>query len=316
MNLVAINSIDDPRVAVYRNQKDQWLRAAHRERGADHAASDTRTGPITGTGLDGGRFMAESIGVLEQLVRSPYAVESLLINHERLGHPGLAGVFDRLDPGVPVYVAERTVLAGITGYDMHRGVLACGRGNSPQRWQDVAASCRALLVLEGLNNHDNVGGLFRTLAALGGLGPGDRDGTFADVGVLLSPGCCDPLYRKSLRVSMGWALRLPFAWALPWPGVLGELAVLGYDTLAMTPAAGAVDLYGFHTAGGSRSVFGLGQGLAGKPALVLGAEGPGLTPEAIAACAHAVRVPIDPRVDSLNVTVAGAVALSVLLRAE
>jgi tRNA G18 (ribose-2'-O)-methylase SpoU len=151
-----------------------------------------------------------------------------------------------------------------------------------------------LLVLEDLANHDNMGGLFRSLAALAGP---DR------AGVVLSTRCCDPLYRKALRVSMGCALRVEWAVAAQWPAALEQIAAAGFEVLAMTPGKGAQSLGELEVVrGGSEK----------RIALVLGAEGPGLSKGALDACARRVKIPIDPSVDSLNVGVAGAIALAFL----
>jgi tRNA G18 (ribose-2'-O)-methylase SpoU len=157
----------------------------------------------------------------------------------------------------------------------------CGRGGP-------------VVVLEDLVNHDNIGGIFRNAAALGGAG----------VGVVLSPRCADPLYRKSLRVSMGCALDVPCARAADWPGVLGELREAGFETWAMTPKDGAV------------AIGEAARGLSGKRvAVVLGSEGPGLTDEAIGACAVRVGIPmnrVSESIDSLNVAMAAGIALACL----
>ena len=143
---------------------------------------------------------------------------------------------------------------------------------------------RLLAVLEGVNDHENLGALFRNAAALG-----------VD-GVLLGPRCADPLYRRSVRVSMGHVLRVPFA-ALPgpWPAVAGRLRAAGLRVAALTPAPDAVPL----------AAAGLG---SERVALLLGAEGPGLSAEALAAADVRVRIPMAPGVDSLNVATAAAVA--------
>lgn len=268
----------DPRVEAYRNQKDAWLRARHRPGQADG----------TGTGLPGGLFMAEGSLVVEQLLRSRHETLSVLVAMNRA--EALASVLERVPSGVPIYGADQAVLAGIAGFEVHRGLLACGRAAPAPGGLELAAGCRALVVLEDLTNHDNVGSVFRSVAALGGEG----------VGVLLSPRCCDPLYRKSLRVSMGHALRVPFAVLDPWAEGLQALTGMGYEVFALDPAAGAEPI----------------DGLArpARPALVLGAEGPGLTPQARAAVGRLVVIPMAVGVDSLNIAVAAAVALQRLVR--
>jgi tRNA G18 (ribose-2'-O)-methylase SpoU len=188
-----------------------------------------------------------------------------------------------------VYVAERGVAEAIVGFDMHRGVLALGERGEAPTLASVVGAARCLLVLEGLSNHDNVGSLYRSLSALGPAGSA----------VVLGPGCADPFYRKSLRVSMGHVLRLPTAWAGDWPGDVRAIAEAGFRTVALTPDAGSVAL------GDVR--------LRCPPerlALMVGAEGPGLTQGAKSAAELAVRITMNESVDSLNVGVAAAVALA------
>jgi len=275
-----ITDASDPRVDVYRAQTDAWLRAAHHP--------DAGAG-ATGTGYAGGLFMAEGELVLGHLLASGYEAESVFITPRRLGSVGPK--LDALPAGVPVYVAERAVMAEVCGFDIHRGVLAAARRGVPADAFEVAAGARTLVVLEDLTNHDNVGSIFRSAAAIAGI---DR------VGVLLSPRCCDPLYRKAIRVSMGLALRVGFARMDDWPGALTRLVGLGYETIALTPGEGAEDLGRARVAGG------------GKVALVVGSEGPGLTHGALAACERRVRIPIASGVDSLNAGVAAAIALHAL----
>jgi len=183
----------------------------------------------------------------------------------------------------------------VCGFDMHRGILCAARRGTDRTVAEVMDAAEVLVVLEDLSNHDNVGGIFRSAAALGGP---DR------VGVLLSPRCCDPLYRKAIRVSMGWALRVPFATIDDWPSGLARLHEAGWKTLAMTPGEG------------SEPIGGLGK--IDKPAILIGAEGPGLSDEALALASRRVSIPIHPAVDSLNATVAASIAIERLggVRAE
>jgi tRNA G18 (ribose-2'-O)-methylase SpoU len=144
------------------------------------------------------------------------------------------------------------------------------------------------VVLEDLSNADNVGAVFRNVGALAGEG----------AAVVLSPGCCDPLYRKSLRVSMGQALRVPFTRAAPWPEALEQVGRAGFEVLGLTPDPGAMDIGRYKRPEGRRL------------ALLLGAEGPGLTEAAFRRCRVRVRIPMDPGADSLNVATSLAVALA------
>lgn len=148
----------------------------------------------------------------------------------------------------------------------------------------LVRDARLVAVLEGVNDHENLGALFRNAAALG-----------VDA-VLMGPRCSDPLYRRSVRVSMGHVLRVPFAELPgPWPASLDVLRAAGLRVAALTPAAGAVPLAASELRGE-------------RVALLLGAEGPGLSPEALAAADLKVRIPMSAGVDSLNVATAAAVA--------
>ncbi len=275
-----ISDAADPRVDVYRNQKDAWLRAAHYPGGDG----------TSGTGYADGLFMAEGELVLDHLLASHYEPESLLITPTRwegLGDETRSAVM-ALPKSVPVYIARREVMCEICGFDIHRGVLAAARRGADRDPIAIANMARTLVVLEDLTNHDNVGSIFRSAAAIGGMNR---------VGVLLSPRCCDPLYRKSVRVSMGLALRVPFATITDWPAGLRAISAHGYETWALTPAEGAADITAARAAPGRRV------------ALLVGSEGPGLTDHAISACDRRVRIPIVPGVDSLNAGVSAAIAL-------
>lgn len=232
-----------------------------------------------------GVFIAEGPNPVRELVASSYRVRSLLLAEERVEQ--VRDVLDRVD--VPVYVVPRGVLYELVRFPLHQGVLGCGERPEPLTVEAVTAGARRLLVLEGLNDHENLGTLFRSARGL------------CCDGVLLGPGCADPLYRRSVRVSMGHVLRLPFARA---PGtvaaLLAELRADGITTVALTPDPDAADL---------RDVAGH---LGDRVALVLGAEGPGLTGDALRGAAVRARIAMHPEVDSLNVAAAGAIALHTL----
>jgi tRNA G18 (ribose-2'-O)-methylase SpoU len=268
--------LPDPRLVVYANMRDAEL--AQRADPLDDRAH-------------AGLFIAEGHLVLSRLARSTYPVHSVLTTPARL--PDLADTLDRLHPDVPVFVAPPSVLSAVVGFNMHRGVLGVGIRPPPPSFDQLASRPGPLLILEDLVNHDNLGGIFRNAAALAGPG----------VGVLLSPRCADPLYRKSLRVSMGLALSVPFARATDWPDPIARLRARGWKTWALTPRVGAADLA--H----------LARSTTGPVALILGSEGPGLTDAAIAQSDHPVRIamhPADPAVDSLNVAMAAGIALALL----
>ncbi|HVM63626.1 MAG TPA: RNA methyltransferase, partial [Acidimicrobiales bacterium] len=200
-------------------------------------------------------------------------------------------------------------VAGTVGFDLHRGVVALGRRPSPpspDRLLAAAAGSPAraggpplVAVLEGLNDHENIGALFRNAAA------------FGVAGIVLDPTCADPLYRRSIRVSMGHVLHLPFARLEPWPAGLDQVRAAGFVVAALSPRPAFV--------GGRRAV-GLGalgqracrSGAPGGIALLLGAEGPGLSDGALAAADAVVSIPMAHGVDSLNVATAAAIAFYAL----
>lgn len=270
----------DPRLAPYTSMRDAEL--AQRERPHDPSAH-------------AGLFIAEGELVVRRLLASRYPLHSILTTPTRLDT--LRDVLPAIHPDVPIFLAPPDLLSSLVGFNMHRGLLAIGRRSLVTTPADVIARPGPLIVLEDLTNHDNLGGIFRNLAALGGTGSG----------VLLSPRCADPLYRKSLRVSMGAILSIPFASAEPahWPSLLTTLANAGWQTWAMTPRSGAYDIRDLakHTKRSDRV------------ALVLGSEGPGLTDSAIQSCTHQVQIPMfksDDSIDSLNVGMAAGIGLFAL----
>lgn len=224
--------------------------------------------------------VAEGALAVGRLFTSRYPVRSVLTT------PNKVGAAEDAPAGTTVLVADRDLLAEVCGFDVHRGVLAAA-DRLPEPTVDEVLAARRVAVVEGVGDHENLGALFRTAAALG-VG-----------GVLLDDRCADPLYRRSVRVSLGWSLHVPWCRVGPLPQTLPLLRSAGFTSVALTPAPGAVDV---DTAAGS----GL---LDGRVALVLGAEGPGLTGATLAAADHQVRVPMARDVDSLNVATAfGVVA--------
>jgi tRNA G18 (ribose-2'-O)-methylase SpoU len=232
-----------------------------------------------------GLFIAEGELVLRRALRAGYTPRSYLLDVTRAAT--LAGL-----PGAPVYAADQQVLRRTTGFHVHRGVLASFHRRPLPAAGQVLAAARRVLVCEDVNNHTNLGAIFRTAA---GLGMG---------AVLLSPSCADPLYRRSVRVSMGEVFAVPYATLAPWPDGLGQVRAAGFTVLAMTPAAGAVPIHRLAAAHRAR------------PALLLGAEGPGLSGPALAAADLAVTIPMRAGVDSLNVAAAAAVACWELARTD
>ncbi|BCH31310.1 RNA methyltransferase [Mesorhizobium sp. L-8-10] len=256
---VRIDDPDDPRVAPYRNIRERDL--VGRE----------------------GRFVAEGKVVLDVLFRAQrFTVESVLVLENRL--EGLRRVLSSAPADLPVYVASRAVMDAIAGFHIHRGILAIGRRGDTQSADDLLAGLppRALVVmLVGISNHDNVGAIFRNAAAFG-----------ADA-VLLDATSCDPLYRKAIRVSVGAALKVPFAAGPDAESTLALLARHAFVPVALSPR-GRDDI---RTLARPERV-----------ALVLGTEGEGL-PEALMARMRTARIAMAPGFDSLNVAAASAIAL-------
>jgi tRNA G18 (ribose-2'-O)-methylase SpoU len=232
-----------------------------------------------------GLFIAEGELVLRRALRAGYRPRSFLVEAKRAGQ--IADV-----SGAPTYGASAEVLQEITGFNVHRGVLASFHRQPLPPASEVLAAARRVVILEEVNNHTNLGAIFRGVAALG-----------VDA-VLLSPTCADPLYRRSVRVSMGEVFAIPYVPLTEWPQGLQLVRDAGYTVLAMTPSPESVPLQDLTPA----------QRL--RPALLLGAEGPGLTPAALAAADVHVRIPMRRGVDSLNVAAATAVACWELTRTD
>ncbi len=242
----------------------------------DLSVADRRPDRPGGRGL----VIAEGVVVVRRLLDSPYPVRSLLGVPRRLAElaPDVAAL------AVPAFATDAATMASVVGFHLNRGVLAVAERALPPDLDQLLATARLVVVLEGVNDHENLGALFRNAAALG-----------VDA-VLLGPQCADPLYRRSVRVSMGHVLRVPFVeLPAPWPDALQRLRAAGMRVGALTPAPDALPLTG-STFGGDRV------------ALLLGAEGPGLSAAALAAADVRVRIPMTPGVDSLNVATAAAVA--------
>jgi tRNA G18 (ribose-2'-O)-methylase SpoU len=212
-----------------------------------------------------GLFIAEGELVLRRALRAGYRLRSVLVDGKRAGQ-----LEDLPLDGVPVYAGDQATLEADRKPEQAAG--------------DVLASARRIAILEGINNHTNLGALFRSAAGLG-----------MDA-VLLSPTCADPLYRRSVRVSMGEVFAVPYARLEPWPEALATVRRAGFTVLALTPAADAVAIQ--HLTAAQRA----------RPALLLGAEGPGLTAKALDASDARVVIPMRRGVDSLNVANAATVA--------
>jgi tRNA G18 (ribose-2'-O)-methylase SpoU len=246
----------------------------------DLVAGDRPPGRERGTGP----VIVEGVPAVERLLASPYRVRAVF------GVPGRVAALD-LPPDVPAYEADKWLLSEVVGFRLTRGVLASADRRPPADVGELLAgpdpaAPRRLAVLEGLNDAENLGSIARSAVALG-----------VDA-LLLDPRCADPLYRRAVRVSMGHVLTLPFAVLPGWPADLGRLHDAGYLTVALTPAPDAVDLDDVDPRAAPRT------------AVLLGAEGPGLTAGAQAAARVRARIPMRAGVDSLGVAAAAAVAFA------
>ena len=234
-----------------------------------------------------GIFIAESTKVIGTALDAGYEPVSLLMEPKHIDGDA-AHIIARCG-NIPVYTAQRSVLAKLTGYELTRGVLCAMRRPKPRSLEEVCAGARRVAVLEGIVDATNVGAIFRSAAAL------NMDA------VLLTPTCGDPLYRRAARVSMGTVFQIPWArigdtpadW--PHPGI-ERLRELGFKTAAMALSDNSVSIDDPQLAGEE------------KLAIVLGTEGDGLKSETIAACDYCVIIPMSHDVDSLNVAAASAVA--------
>jgi tRNA G18 (ribose-2'-O)-methylase SpoU len=262
--LELIDDPSDPRVGDYRDLKDAQLRRRH------------------------GLFIAESREVVRRLLGvGRFRTRSVLLTP-----PALDGLRDMLEVAasdIRVLLTRPEIIRAVVGYNFHRGCLAVAeRGLEPPLHELIDVPGRRLLVvLEDVTNPDNVGSVFRNAMA------------FGVEGILLSPACADPLYRKTIRVSVGGSLSVPFARLGGWPEALKRLRASGYTLLALTPRRTAIDIAEFVT---TRVV-------PTRAALLLGAEGDGLSASALEAADVEVRIPMVSAVDSLNVATACAIAL-------
>ncbi|MGC7253336.1 TrmH family RNA methyltransferase [Mycobacteroides abscessus] len=228
-----------------------------------------------------GLVIAEGVLVVQRMLASRFRPLALLGTDRRLSE--LAADLEPVD--VPYYRASAEVMAEVVGFHLNRGVLAASRRPEELPAADLLQTARTVAVLEGVNDHENLGSIFRNAAGMG-----------VDA-VLFGSGCADPLYRRAVRVSMGYALLVPFARLPEWPKSLYRLRDSGFRLLAMTPA------------GDSKALADAIPPLrAEKVALMVGAEGPGLTDVALRASDLRVRIPMANGTDSLNVATAAALA--------
>lgn len=266
-NIVELTDFSDPRLDAYARLTEAQLR--------------NKLEPQLGL------FIAESPKVIDRALDAGYEPVSLLMERKHLTGQG-APIIERCGD-VPVYTADDDLLAGLTGYPLTRGVLCAMRRPNLPSVEELCANARRVAVLEDIVDHTNIGAIFRSAAALG-----------MDA-VLVTPSCCDPLYRRSARVSMGTVFQVPWTrigedhsqW--PQPG-LDRLRALGFQTVAMALRNDTVDIDDPKLLA------------APKLAIVLGTEGDGLSEHTIAQCDYTVKIPMAQGVDSLNVAAASAVA--------
>ncbi len=230
---------------------------------------------------ENGLYLAESTKVIKRALAAGHKPRSVVLLEKWLS--GLEPILQSLD--VPVYVCESAVLESVTGFVMHRGAIASMHRPALARVQSVIESARRVVVIEDVVDHTNVGAIFRAAAGLG-----------ADA-VLVTPRCADPLYRRSVRVSMGTVLQLPWTRLAEWPQGAEILHDAGFTIAALALKDNAMTLDAFAADAPERI------------ALVLGAEGDGLSRPALAAADVVVTIPMLHGVDSLNVASASAVAL-------
>lgn len=235
---------------------------------------------------ENGILIAESIKVISCALRAGCQPLSFLTERRHLD--ALTEIIPEPWSTVPIYTAKREVLASLTGYELTRGVLCAMRRPPLPTPEAVCHQARRLVVLENITDSTNIGAIFRSAAALG------MDG------VLVVPSCCDPFYRRSVRVSMGTVFQIPWTWlteeAFQWPeSGLSTLKALGFSSVAMALTDNSISIE--HPT--------LTQ--TEKLAIVLGSEGNGLSADTIAHCDYTARIPMFHGVDSLNVAAAGAV---------
>ena len=261
VNIEDVTDSDDPRLDDFR----------------DLNSIDRRPDLPTGKGL----VIAEGVLVVQRMLASRFTPHALLGTERRLDElkDDLAGT------AAPFYRASAEVMARAIGFHLNRGVLAAARRVPEPGVAELVDGARTVAVLEGVNDHENLGSIFRNAAGLG-----------VDA-VVFGSGCADPLYRRAVRVSMGHALLVPFARATNWPGDLEMLQESGFRLLAMTPLGDALALPEAMTAARDQRVV-----------VLVGAEGPGLSRAALRMSDVRVRIPMSRGTDSLNVATAAALA--------
>jgi tRNA G18 (ribose-2'-O)-methylase SpoU len=228
-----------------------------------------------------GLVIAEGVLVVQRMLASRFRPRAMLGNARRLRE--LTADLEATD--APYYRVTAEVMADVVGFHLNRGVLAAAPRPGELTVEQVLDGARTVAVLEGVNDHENLGSIFRNAAGLG-----------VDA-VVFGTGCADPLYRRAVRVSMGHALLVPYAWSTAWPSGLTILREKGFRLLAMTPDRGAATLSDAMATVGDDRV-----------AILVGAEGPGLTETTMRSSDIRVRIPMSRDTDSLNVATAAALA--------
>jgi tRNA G18 (ribose-2'-O)-methylase SpoU len=261
VTVIQIASLDDPRLADYSHQTDVALKKS-----------------------GGGLYIAESLLVLERAIAAGHMPRSVLA----LGSSVTEAVAATAGFDIPIFSGPPELLEELTGYLLHRGLIAAMHRPVLPDPGELLTGARRVVILEDVVDPTNVGAIFRSVAAIG-----------ADA-VLVTPRCSDPFYRRSIRVSMGTVLQVPWTRVGEWPETRQLLGSLGFHLVALALADNAVDLKEFAKSAPERV------------ALVLGTEGAGLTAEALAAADTIVKIPMKHGIDSLNVAATAAVAMYAL----
>ncbi len=267
--LIPLADLSDPRVNDFTQLKDVNLRKSFE---AEH-----------------GLYLAESFSVISRALAAGHQPRSVLTSEHWLGR--LQETLGKRAGDIPIFVAEEKQLIQLTGFSMHRGAIAAMERPALPDLDEILAAAQAVLILEDLVDHTNVGAAIRSAAAMG-----------FDA-ILTSPHCADPLYRRAVRVSMGTVFSLPWTRIDEWPDT-SALKAHGFTVAGLALSDQAISLPDFCIALQSEVV----QGREPKVALVLGTEGPGMSKQALSQCDQLVKIPLSHGVDSLNVAAAGAVA--------
>lgn len=267
--LIPLNDLSDPRVRDFTQLKDVNLRKSFE--------------------AERGLYLAESFSVIARALAAGHQPRSVLTNRHWLGR--LQETLGNRAGDIPIFVAEEEQLTRLTGFSMHRGAIAAMERPALPELDEVLSGARAVLILEDLVDHTNVGAAIRSAAAMG-----------FDA-ILTTPHCADPLYRRAVRVSMGTVFSLPWTQIAAWPDT-SALENRRFIVAGLALSDQAISLPKFCSCLQSQ----VERGQQPKVALVLGTEGPGMTKQALASCDQLVKIPLSHGVDSLNVAAAGAVA--------